>query len=160
MRPADQEFDIVVSTNSGYPLDQNLYQTVKGMSAAARIVRPGGDIVMASACSDGIPHHGAFFEIVQQGHGMPEHVLDLITSPGYCRPDQWQAQILAMVCMHAQVYLYSDGVTDEQARQMMLEPTRDVSALLAQLALKHEQRTGRPASICVLPEGPQTIPYL
>ncbi|HEX6511435.1 MAG TPA: nickel-dependent lactate racemase, partial [Chloroflexota bacterium] len=54
MRGVSQPFDVVVTTNAGYPLDLNLYQTVKGMSAAAQIVRPGGAIVVASECSDGI----------------------------------------------------------------------------------------------------------
>ena len=57
-------FDVVVSTNSGHPLDRNLYQAVKGMAAAERIVRPGGIIVMAAACGDGIPADGAFAEVV------------------------------------------------------------------------------------------------
>ena len=56
--PVDAPFDIVVTTNSGYPLDQNLYQAVKGMSAAAEIVRPGGTIICAAECRDGLPDHG------------------------------------------------------------------------------------------------------
>ncbi len=53
-------FDVVVSTNGGHPLDRNLYQAVKGMAAAERIVRDGGIIVMAAACRDGVPGDGAF----------------------------------------------------------------------------------------------------
>ena len=56
----DAAFDVVVSTNGGYPLDRNLYQAVKGMAAAERIVRDGGIIVMAAECVDGIPGDGAF----------------------------------------------------------------------------------------------------
>jgi nickel-dependent lactate racemase len=55
MVPVAEPFDVVITTNSGYPLDQNLYQTVKGMSAANRIVRDGGAIIMAAACADGLP---------------------------------------------------------------------------------------------------------
>jgi hypothetical protein len=50
----------VVTTNSGYPLDQNLYQAVKGMSAAAQIVEQDGFILQASRCNDGFPNHGNF----------------------------------------------------------------------------------------------------
>ena len=60
----DAAFDVVVSTNGGYPLDRNLYQAVKGMAAAERIVRDGGIIVMAAACVDGIPGDGAFAEVL------------------------------------------------------------------------------------------------
>ena len=59
-----QPFDVVLTTNSGYPLDQNLYQAVKGMSAAAKIVKPGGTIVCASECRDGLPSHGSYGAIL------------------------------------------------------------------------------------------------
>src|SRR5262249_55607471 len=64
MRRVAERFDIVVTTNSGYPLDQNLYQAVKGMSAAAKIVKSGGSIVCAAECRDGIPNHGAYGQIL------------------------------------------------------------------------------------------------
>ena len=64
-QPVDAPFDLVITTNSGYPLDQNLYQAVKGMSAAARIVRPGGAIIAAAECSDGLPDHGNFKQLLQ-----------------------------------------------------------------------------------------------
>ena len=57
-------FDVVVTTNSGYPLDQNLYQAVKGMSAAATVVKPGGMIVCAAECRDGFPDHGSYREVL------------------------------------------------------------------------------------------------
>ena len=55
MRAVPAPFDVVLTTNSGYPLDQNLYQAVKGMSAAAKIVKPAGTIVCAAECRDGLP---------------------------------------------------------------------------------------------------------
>ena len=67
MRPVEKPFDIVVTTNSGYPLDLNLYQAVKGMSAAAQIVKDGGAIVCAAECSDGVPEHGEYRQILSQG---------------------------------------------------------------------------------------------
>jgi nickel-dependent lactate racemase len=159
MRRVDQPYDIVVTTNSGYPLDQNLYQSVKGMSAAARIVRQGGAIVAVSECSDGIPDHGAFAQLIRQSRH-PQHLLDVIHSPGFNAPDQWQAQILAMICQRASVYLYAHGITAQQAQEMMLHPIDDVSACVDELANTCERQLGRKARICVLPEGPQTIPYL
>ena len=56
-------FDVVLTSNSGYPLDQNLYQAVKGMSAAAKVVKPGGTIICAAECRDGLPAHGSFGEV-------------------------------------------------------------------------------------------------
>ena len=55
MRQVPAPFDVVLTTNSGYPLDQNLYQAVKGMSAAAKIVKRGGTIICAAECRDGLP---------------------------------------------------------------------------------------------------------
>ena len=67
MQPVDRPFDIVVTTNSGYPLDQNLYQAVKGMSAAAEVVRPGGTIICAAECRDGLPDHGSYGALLRSG---------------------------------------------------------------------------------------------
>src|SRR6476620_478252 len=79
MRAVEQPFDIVVTTNSGYPLDQNLYQAVKGMSAAAKIVKDGGTIICAAECRDGIPNHGAYGQILSS-QPSPRALLDMITA--------------------------------------------------------------------------------
>jgi nickel-dependent lactate racemase len=155
MVPVGEPFDIIITTNSGYPLDLNLYQSVKGMSAAAQIVRQGGAIIMATACEDGVPDHGGYAELLQRG-GSPQGVLDMVTSPGFNQPDQWQVQIQAMVQSWADVFIYSEGLTDDQIRRALLMPCRDISHTLAQLA----SRLNHKASIAVLPEGPQTIPYV
>src|SRR5256886_13160299 len=75
MAPVAAPYDVVVSTNSGYPLDQSLYQTVKGMSAAAQIVRSGGAIVMASECSDGLPEHGRYKDLLREAPGPSEFLV-------------------------------------------------------------------------------------
>ena len=64
MSPVPSLFEVVVTTGSGYPLDQNLYQAVKGISAAATVVRPGGTIVCAAECRDGFPDHGSYREVL------------------------------------------------------------------------------------------------
>src|SRR5207247_6734032 len=64
MQPVDAPFDVVLTTNSGFPLDQNLYQAVKGMSAAAKVVKAGGTIVCAAECSDGLPSHGSYGQVL------------------------------------------------------------------------------------------------
>lgn len=155
MVPVGEPFDIIITTNSGYPLDLNLYQSVKGMSAAAQIVRQGGAIIMASACEDGVPDHGGYAELLQRG-GSPQGVLDMVTSPGFNQPDQWQVQIQAMVQLRTEVFIYSEGLTDDQIRGALLKPCRDIPHALAQLASRYNHK----ASIAVLPEGPQTIPYV
>jgi nickel-dependent lactate racemase len=155
MRKVDAPFDVVVTTNSGYPLDQNLYQAVKGMSAAAKIVKPGGTIICAAECRDGIPSHGAYREILES-QPSPQALLDMITSPGYSRPDQWQVQIQAIIQLKSKVLVKADGLSDEQLRAAHFEPIHDVAAA-TQRAL---QAAGPNSTLCILPQGPQTIPYL
>jgi len=153
-RAVETPFDLVISTNSGYPLDQNLYQTGKGMSAAARIVRPGGAIITVSECSDGLPEHGNFKQLLQMRQ-TPQELLDMIEAPGFELYDQWEAQSQAIVQRKADVYLYS-SLDPETTRAAMLIPIADIEATLATLL----DRYGPGARVAVLPEGPQTVPYL
>ncbi len=155
MVPVAAPYDIVVTTNSGYPLDQNLYQCVKGMSAARQIVRQGGTIIMAGACNDGLPNHGKYAELLQRG-GSPQGVLDLIAQPGFSEHDQWQVQIQAQLQLHADIYVYSDGLTDEQIERALFSPCRNIEQTVGALQGKY----GANARICVLPEGPLTIAYV
>ena len=155
MRRVDSLFDVVLTTNSGYPLDQNLYQAVKGMSAAATIVKPGGTIICAAECKDGLPDHGSYGEILRS-QPSPQALLHMITSPGYSRPDQWQVQIQAQIQLKANVFVKCDGLTDDDLRMAHFDPTNDLVATTLE-ALK---KAGNNAILCVLPQGPQTIPYL
>jgi len=154
MVACERPFPIVVTTNSGYPLDQNLYQTVKGMSAAAQIVEEGGYIATASRCNDGFPEHGNFKKLLFD-HDSPRAVLDTIEAPGFSLYDQWEAQLLALIRLKARVGLRSE-LPDEDVRRAHLEPIADVGAAVA----RELDRAGRDAPVAVLPEGPQTIPYV
>jgi nickel-dependent lactate racemase len=142
-------FDVVVSTNGGYPLDRNLYQAVKGMAAAERIVRDGGIIVMAAACNDGIPVDGAFAKVIS----LARTADDLINGAGGAELDRWQAQVLGRVLTRAQVWLYSEGLTDEMTVDALLVPVHDLATAVAE-ALAQLGGTG---SVAVLPEGPLTV---
>ncbi len=148
-------FDIVITTNSGYPLDLNLYQAVKGMSAAARVVRQGGAIIIAADCWDGIPDHGLYGQLLREASS-PQALLDRICAPGFLEQDQWQAQIQALIQLRAEVYVRTDHLTDDQIRSALLEPCARIEDTVAELL----NRFGSQATICVLPEGPQTIPYV
>ena len=155
MVPVRRPYDVVVSTNSGYPLDQNLYQAVKGMSAAAQIVKDGGAIVMASECSDGLPEHGRYKELLREAAG-PAEFLGWLERPGPAQHDQWQVQVQAQIQRRARVMVHTGGLTPAQVRGAWLEPVEDVSACVADLLAA----AGPEARLAVLPQGPQTIPYL
>lgn len=149
-----EPFPVVVTTNGGYPLDQNLYQAVKGMSAGAQIVAPGGYILAAARCNDGFPSHGNFRKLLFE-HASPKALLETVLAPGFSMFDQWEAQILANILLKARVGLRSE-IPDAEVRRAHLEPVADVSRRLAE----ELRRVGRDAPVAVLPEGPMTIPYL
>ena len=154
MVACDRAFPIVVTTNSGYPLDQNLYQAVKGMSAAAQIVEEGGYIAVAARCNDGFPEHGNFKKLLFD-HASPRAVLDTIEAPGFSLYDQWEAQLLALIRLKARVGLRSE-LPPEDVRRAYLEPIEDVAAAVA----RERARVGENVPVAILPEGPQTIPYV
>ena len=155
MRAVDAPFDVVLTTNSGFPLDQNLYQAVKGMSAAAKVVKPGGTIVCAAECRDGLPSHGSYGEVLAS-QPSPAKLLAMITAPGYSQPDQWQVQLQAQLQLKANVMVKTSGLTPDAVRAAHFEPVDDVADAVSAAM----RGAGREATLCVLPHGPQTIPYL
>ena len=146
----DERFDLVITSNSGFPLDQNFYQAVKGLSAAARIVKPGGALVIASECSQGIGH-GHFAEYLQRDRS-PSRLLAEITAQPTPQADQWQAQILAQIQSKASVYVHSTGLDARAIRQIGCIPCPDISELADQLSLAAPN-----FAIAALPDGPLTI---
>jgi nickel-dependent lactate racemase len=151
-REVDAPYDLVVSTNGGHPLDRNLYQAVKGMAAADRVRRPGGTVVMAAACADGVPEDGAFARLLAESRTPA----DLIASTAGPEQDRWQAQVLGRVLARGAVRMHSDGLGGEAIRtaQLLAAPDLDeaVGDTLAGL--------GPSARVAVLPEGPLTVATL
>ncbi len=155
MQSVPQLYDVVVTTNSGFPLDQSLYQAVKGMTAAATVVKPGGLIICAAECSDGFPDHGSFREVLAS-EDSPQALLSAISARRETVPDQWQVQVLARVLARARVGVHTTYLDDADLRSAHLFLVEDVAQAVAdELAV-----LGPDARVCVLPEGPQTIPYL
>jgi len=150
MVACDRPFPVVITTNGGYPLDQNLYQAVKGMSAGAQIVEDGGLIVTAARCNDGFPSHGNFRKLLFD-HASPRELLETVLQPGFSMYDQWEAQLLAMLLQKARIALYSE-IDPAQVRKAYMEPVDDLNAFV--------RKEAAGAEIAVLPEGPMTIPYL
>jgi lactate racemase len=146
-----EPFDVVVTSNSGYPLDQSLYQTVKGICAAASIVKPGGDILCVARCDDGIPAHGDFAAILAM-RDTPGELLAMIRDPKFSRMDQWQVQKLAAVLARARVHLKS-GLPDGAVRAAHLIPVHDAGEALASIT-RHQPG----ASVALLRYGPMSIP--
>lgn len=121
----DDRFDVVITSNSGYPLDQNLYQAVKGMSAAHKIVKQGGTIICAAECSDGLPSHGNYARILQMRKN-PHEILEMINSEQFEMFDQWQVQKQAVIQVWADVYVYSSLSPEEVEKAMFKLSTQQI----------------------------------
>jgi nickel-dependent lactate racemase len=152
-RTVPGRFDVVLTTNGGHPLDRNLYQAVKGLAAAERVVAEGGIIVMAAACADGVPDDGAFARILESASSVEE----LAGPTGPAQVDGWQAQVLARILARAAVWFHSDGLSDHSIRSAGMLPVRDLATGLEEALAARGRHHGRPARLCVLPRGPLTV---
>ena len=144
--------DIVFSSNNGYPLDQNIYQAVKGMTAAEATCKEGGVIIMTARCNDG--HGGASFMETMTQPLTPAEILAQIeaTPKADTVPDQWESQILARILSRFHVVLVSEA-DPALVRAMKMHPATDLQQAL-EIA---EKLLGRAGSITVIPEGISAI---
>lgn len=154
MQRVDAPFDVVVTTNSGYPLDLNLYQGVKGMSAAAVITKPGGTIILAAECREGMPLGSPSDRLLRTAHS-PQELLARIAAPGFSWPEQWAPHVQTLIQSRARVLLHS-SMPDDLVRAALLEACLDITAEVSALV----RRLGPAARVAVLPWGPLTIPYI
>jgi len=154
MQRVSGPFDLVVTTNSGYPLDLNLYQGVKGMAAGARILKPGGTLILACECREGVPA-GSPCDRLLRSAPSPEALLRQIESPGFLQAEQWQVQIQALIQRKAQVLVHS-ALSDETVRAAHLTPCHDIGRAVSERL----DALGPEARVAVLPQGPLTVPYL
>ena len=145
--------DIAVSTNGGYPLDQNIYQSVKGMTAAEATVKEGGVIVMFAEAADG--HGGASFHRTFRDEPDLDRMMRtfLVRRPEETIIDQWEAQILARVLLKARVIFVSS--CDEQiVRDMHMIPAHSAAEAME----KAKELVGRPDyTVTVVPDGVSVI---
>ena len=146
------EADIVITSNNGYPLDQNIYQAVKGMTAGEATCKEGGVIIMTAACNDG--HGGtSFMETIAQDIPAAEILAKIqATAKKDTVPDQWESQILARILSKFQVVLISE-CDPALVRAMKMHPATDLQQAL-RIA---EDLLGYPGSVTVIPEGISTI---
>ncbi|KXA93462.1 hypothetical protein AKJ65_06305 [candidate division MSBL1 archaeon SCGC-AAA259E19] len=142
--------DIVITTNSGAPLDLNLYQTVKGIYHASLAAKDGGIILVASECGEGIGPE-SFLSLHERADG-PEEVKEIIRNEEPIGV-QWENQLLARVREKNDIYLRS-SLDDESVENMMMEP---VGTLKDGLRRAMEEM-GRDCDIIAVPKGPMVIP--
>ncbi|MCX7705358.1 MAG: nickel-dependent lactate racemase, partial [bacterium] len=148
-----RKYKIVITTNGGYPLDRDFYQSVKGMVTALDIIEENGIIICASECCDGVGHEN--FKKLLSEFTTPEMFMKKITQPDYFHDLQWGIQPLVHVLKKARVFLVS-GLTEEEAKLCKVVPFKEINQAI-QTALKEY---GKNTEIAVIPDGPYTIVQL
>jgi nickel-dependent lactate racemase len=141
--------DIVITTNGGYPLDQNIYQAVKGMTAAEAAVRKGGVIVMLAESGDG--HGGEGLYKTFAGEKDLDRMLAtfMATPKEETRIDQWQSQILARILKHARV-IYVSSMPDNMISELHMTPAKSIEEAVR---LAESMLGDTNASIAAIPDG-------
>ena len=142
--PADE----VITTNGGYPLDQNVYQAVKGMTAAEATVKEGGVIIMLAKSNDGIGGDHFYHQLADEPDIHKTMELFRSRSRKETVPDQWQTQIMLRVLMRAGVIYISD-MDDAAVKEMHMTPAHSIEEAM-RLA---EQMLGRKPSVVAIPDG-------
>jgi nickel-dependent lactate racemase len=142
--------DAAITTAAGYPLDLTLYQSIKGVTAASHIVKPGGQILLLAACEEGV---GApeFSRMLLEGRTDAEFLRHIENTP--VTIDQWQLEKLALVTTRQQVLWYVPGVPAEHQGKLWGRCYPTVQSALADMA------AGLPpgASVAVIPDGPYVL---
>ncbi|WP_455541838.1 nickel-dependent lactate racemase [Intestinibacter sp.] len=145
--------DIAVSTNGGYPLDQNIYQSVKGMTAAEATCKEGGVIIMIAACNDG--HGGQSFYDNIAGASSPSEILERVrnVAKGDTVPDQWEFQILARILEKYTVIMVTDQCEPQMIKNMHMKHAYNFDEALK---MAYEIK-GNDAKVVVIPDGVSVI---
>ncbi len=148
------EFDIVVTSSAGYPLDTTFYQAVKGLTGCLPIVKQGGTIILAASLSEGLG--SPEFVSALRDHDTLDIFMERILGKDYFVMDQWQVEELAKVRRKARVKIVSDGVPADVLASCFVEPASSVESALADSLAEY----GPSAQVAVIPKGPYVLPTL
>lgn len=147
----DRFADLVVVSAGGAPLDATFYQAIKGVAAAAGIVRPGGVILLCAALEEGLGSPG--FEKCLRLAGSAEGFERRLGDPRFFEVDQWMVQALCQALRRGRVLLYSDGVPRATQRACFVEPVASPEEGVA----RGLEQAGPAARVAVLPQGPYVL---
>lgn len=151
--PINQQFDTVLTSAAGHPLDATYYQTIKGMVTALGILKPGGDLIVASACDEGFGSDAfrrSQERLIQLG---PDALLKELLDKTLAETDEWQTQKQLEAMKTGQIHLFSEALSEEDFRLTGVHCTRDLQATLNNCLSKYND-----PSLAIIPEGPYVIP--
>lgn len=145
--------DIVVTSGAGHPLDGTFYQLIKGMVGALPVVKPGGTIIIAGECSEGVGSEAFTRTLLESGD--LEEFVKRISEPDVFLPEEWQVEELAKARRQAHVIVVS-SISADLLSQCHVSPAPDVASALQAAFGRH----GRKASLLAIPRGPYVIPFV
>jgi lactate racemase len=154
MRRVERRFPLIITSSGGYPLDQNFYQAIKGISAAAEIVSDGGTIILAAECRYGLPNAQIYKEMLHPGEDIRLANARILRSDKVI-PDQWQVQVQARIQARARVLVDSTGLSPGDLALARLEPVHDIGGFV-----KAARERDPGLAIAVLPHGPYCVPFV
>ncbi|MFH1488147.1 MAG: nickel-dependent lactate racemase [Pseudomonadota bacterium] len=148
-----RRFKTIVTTSAGYPLDKTYYQTVKGMVGVIDILEPGGTIIIASECSEGMGTRefvSAQQLLCEKG---PDRFMSILDGRKKALIDEWQTEMLIKALRVGNIRLYTTGLSEEDLKDSYVEPVSSIEE-----AVKASVRAQGDKDIAVVPEGPYVIP--
>lgn len=146
--------DIVVTGAAGYPLDKTLYQSIKGVVGAMDILKPGGTIILASSCDEGLG--SVEFEEIARKFATIDEFLDAIFSEKFFIVNQWQIEELGKALKKGRVRVVSEGMASEELHKYYVEPAESVERAVEEALARY----GSDATIAVMPDGPYVLAEL
>jgi len=148
-----RRFKTIVTTSAGYPLDKTYYQTVKGMVGVLDILEPGGTIIIASECSEGMgsPEFAEAQRLLCEVG--PDRFMSMLEGRDKALIDEWETEMLLKPLRVGHVRLYSTGLSESERKQVFVEMISSVEEAVAASICAHGD-----AEIAVVPEGPYVIP--
>jgi lactate racemase len=148
-----EPFKTVITTSAGYPLDKTYYQTVKGMVGVLDMVAPGGDVIIASECSEGMGSP----EFVQAQRLLcnlgPEAFMAKLKTREKALIDEWQTEMLVKALRRGTIHLYTTGLSSGDLKDIYVNPITSVADAVFKSIRKHEDNR-----VAVVPEGPYVVP--
>jgi nickel-dependent lactate racemase len=151
--PVGRKFQTVVTSSAGYPLDKTYYQTVKGMVTPLDILAPGGTLIIASQCSEGIgspEFRMAQERLVALG---PDAFLETLTAKDFAEIDEWQTEMQLKPMRVGSIQLYAPDL-GEGHEITGVERIDDIAG-----AVSASIRKSGDAAVAVIPEGPYVVPF-
>ena len=152
--PISRQYETVVTSAAGYPLDKTYYQTVKGMVGAIGALAQGGNLIVASQCEEGL---GSPAFVSAQQRLIESGVigfLDSIRAKANADIDEWQTQMQTKAMEAGNIHLYS-SLSRAEFANTAVSRVDDLN-----VTIQHCIDASSDRSVAIIPEGPYVIPYL